>query len=177
MPTLLGLLSDAHGNAPATRRAAEQLLALGATTLVYLGDACADRVLDELAGLRTPAGEPVAVHLVPGNCDGMPGPLLRYAKDLGLDAGEAPRELSLGGKRIVFAHGHESGVFAEARKRKADIFLHGHTHMRESVFDLHLGKRMQVVCPGSVSSPRDGLPPSAALLEVESGKVVFVEVR
>lgn len=169
---VLGILSDAHGDAEATARAADLLLARGATELVYLGDACADRVPDALAGLRTPAGAEVPTHLVAGNCDGDPQALRRYAQSIGLRFHHAPALLELGGKRLAIGHGHEPALWAQAQMWQADYLLHGHLHRRLDFTE----NGVRVICAGSVASPRDGLPPVAALLDLASGQLSWLEL-
>lgn len=169
---ILGLLSDAHGDGEATARAADLLLAHGATEIAYLGDACADRVLDALAGLRTPAGAEVPVHLVAGNCDPDPRALRRYAESLGLRFHDAPALVEIGGKRLALAHGHEPGLLAQAQAWRADCLLHGHLHRRLDAVEAGV----RVVCAGSVAAPRDGLPPVAAILELPRGNLRWLEL-
>ncbi len=176
-PTHLGLLSDAHGNAPATRQAVAQLLRQGATCLIYLGDACDDRVLDELAGLQTAGAKPVPVHLVAGNCDRDIPALRRYAQYLELTFHTAPGVLKAAGQTLVFGHGHESDLWKKACAFGADFLLHGHTHAREDALRQHAKGRMRILCPGAVTGPRDGLPPACALLRLPEGTVEFMDLE
>ena len=60
---------------------------------------------------------------VPGNCDGW-------------TTAPTKKQITLGGKSILLAHGHQWGVksgyeraIADARAAKADILLFGHTHI------------------------------------------------
>jgi len=170
----LGLLSDAHGDALATRQAVAQLLRQGATCLIYLGDACDDKVLDELAGLQTAGAKPVPVHLIAGNCDRDPAALRRYAQYLELSFHEAPGVLKAAGHTIAFAHGHEPDLWEKTCAMKADFLLHGHTHARADETRKFHGGQTRIVCPGSVAHPRDGLPPACALLHLPEGLVEFV---
>jgi phosphoesterase, MJ0936 family len=86
--------------------------------LLYLGDGLRDCAAMEYLFPELP------VYKVCGNCD------IMAPKDA-----PAERELVLENIRIFFAHGHrysvKTGLFEitqEARNRKADILLFGHTH-------------------------------------------------
>ena len=85
--TRLGLLSDSHGDAAVTHRAVALLLAAGVDRVLYLGDVGTEQVLDALAVAYPPThpeqGQRVPVHVVFGNTDYQPEPLIRYARDLG----------------------------------------------------------------------------------------------
>lgn len=176
-PAAIGFLSDAHGNAPATRQAVAQLLRQGATRLIYLGDACGDQVLDELAGLQTTGAAPVPVEVVAGNCDPDPATMARYARYLELSFHPAPGLLKTGGHAIAFAHGHEPALWTHVCALGADIFLHGHTHARADERRACGDRQVRVLCPGSVASPRDGRAPACALLHLPEGRLEWVELE
>jgi len=57
--TLIGVLSDSHGNVEATRAAVQTLSERGAAILIHLGDFETDSIIDELVGHD--------VHIVFGN--------------------------------------------------------------------------------------------------------------
>ena len=92
-----------------------------------------------------------------------------------------PRELEiiLGGKRMFLTHGHGYGVsmgterlIEEARDRKADIVMFGHTHRPyyEDLGDLI------VLNPGSLTYPRqEGREPSFMLMEIDKNGEIHVE--
>lgn len=169
---MLGLLSDSHGRADATARAAAQLAGAGATRLLHLGDLCGESVVDALAGWTTPAGEPVQAHLVWGNCDAGSAADARYAQALGITVHDALGWLTADGRTIALTHGHLTARMGEALRRGADFLLHGHLHRR---LDFRDG-RTRVICAGSVAAPRDGLPPAAALLWPGEGRLQWVDV-
>lgn len=89
-----------------------------------------------------------------------------------------PRELeiTLGGKRMFLTHGHGYRVslgpqelIEEARARKADVVMFGHTHKPylQQLDDL------LVLNPGSLTYPRqEGREPSFMIMEVDkNGKI------
>ena len=83
-----------------------------------------------------------------------------YAVMGNMDLGASlPHELVLDvpGHRIYVTHGHRqyvgcdtTGVVDAAKAQKADIALYGHTHIPE----LSDERNMTVICPGSLSYPR-----------------------
>lgn len=116
------VLSDSHGRPDLLRRALEKEPT--ARTVFFLGDGLRD--LEEIE----PDFPDRRFYAVAGNCDwdclGYP-PLI---------------ETTVGGKRVVAAHGHRydvrSGIdrlAAYARSRKADLALFGHTHAPLHVYE------------------------------------------
>jgi putative phosphoesterase len=135
---LLGVLSDSHGHADVTGRAVRALLDEGAELLLHLGDIGTEAVLDELAG--HPA------RIVFGNCDWNLRELARYAEGVGIEVDHPAGRIELGGRRVVFTHGHLAGVVQEALDEGVEYLLHGHTH---EVRDERIG-RTRVINPGAL---------------------------
>lgn len=164
--TRLGLLSDSHGDAVITHRAVAMLLERQADRLVYLGDVGTVQVLDALAVTfpegRAEEGRRVPVHVVFGNTDYDPGPLDRYALDLGFTVDHPAGRLTLDGKTLAFTHGHLSDVMHGAIADGCDYLLHGHTHLADDATI----EQTRVICPGALTRAS---PLSVALLEVGSG--------
>ena len=106
-------VADVHGNGEALQKVLD---AENATHIFCLGDGVREY---ETAAQNAPDR---VFHIVSGNCD--------WAGDyptVGLDI--------LGGKRILFLHGHTNFVkrslepaLALSRHNKADLLLFGHTH-------------------------------------------------
>ena len=171
--TRLGLLSDSHGDADITARAVELLLQDGADLLIYLGDVCAEQVLDALA-VSFPDGHDkqggrVPVHVVFGNCDYEPAPLGRYASDLGLRVDHPAGRLQLDGKSIAFTHGHLNDVMRAAIQDRCDYLLHGHTHIAD---DTTLNAT-RIICPGALTRAH---PLTAATLDLSNGKLHMITI-
>ena len=101
MATMVGILSDSHGQVQRTRTAIELLQKAGATEFIHCGDVEEDSVLDTLAGLQA--------HVVLGNCD-RAGPLARYGTRIGLDMQHPSGRITVDGKRIAFTHGDQTDL-------------------------------------------------------------------
>jgi putative phosphoesterase len=159
--TMLGLLSDSHGRADATARAVRLLLDHGATMLIHLGDVGSVEVLDELVGHDA--------RVVFGNCDHDEGRLARYAQSVGVVVDHPVGRLSLGGRSIVFTHGHLPHVLREAIAGGAAYVLHGHTHEPR---DERIAST-RIINPGALFRARRH---TAALLDPARDALRFVEV-
>lgn len=103
---------------------------------------------------------------VPGNCD-----YNSYAKPIQF-AEEA-------GKKIILTHGHYQDVKYGmdslerlAKDNGADIVVYGHTHRRAEEYR----DGVYYVNPGSLSLPKDGLPPSYAIIDILSNGVLISTV-
>jgi putative phosphoesterase len=136
--TLIGVLSDSHGQVERTRAAVRSLIDGGAAMLVHLGDIETDDVIDELAGHE--------VAIVFGNCDDDISSLTRYAERLNISVRHPMGELTIDGKRIAFTHGHLLECVKQALAQQADYLLLGHTH---EVRDERIG-RTRVINPGAL---------------------------
>ena len=86
------------------------------------------------------------------------------------------KEISIGRYRALLTHGHMYGVSLgtegikdEARARKVDIVMYGHTHRPFYEVEKKEGdKDLIVLNPGSLSYPRqDGHKPSFMLMEID----------
>lgn len=87
-------------------------------------------------------------------------------------ASEKELEISIGKYRALLTHGHMYGVSVEmegikdeARARKVDIVMYGHTHRPHLEY---CEDGLVVLNPGSISYPRqDGRKPSYMLMELD----------
>lgn len=85
---------------------------------------------------------------------------------------EREKEVSIGKYRAFLTHGHMYGVslgpeniVEEARSRKANIVMYGHTHKPHLEY---LPDGLVILNPGSLSYPRqEGRKPSYALMEID----------
>lgn len=96
------------------------------------------------------------VTAVAGNCDAV---------------GSGPEEqiLTLKGKKILLAHGHQQGVkrsyngiFYRAKECQADAVVFGHTHVPLNEVE----QGILMFNPGSISRPVPGNAPSYGLLQI-----------
>ena len=147
------VLSDTHGNYRALQKVA--LLHQDADMLIHLGDG--ERELNQLFNSEPWAEQ--KFHCLKGNCDYGQG--VQVYRTLTLDLPY--------GHRIFAAHGDNfqvkfgtARIAYEARENQADIVLYGHTH----VSDCRYEDGLYILNPGSLSLPRDGKPPSYALIDV-----------
>ena len=98
-----------------------------------------------------------------------PAPIVRIAGNNDfLTTAPYERDLILCGRRIFMTHGHKYDLFdgyeraiQEARRRRADILICGHTHSPVARFEGNL----LILNPGSISYPRqDDRRPSYIIL-------------
>lgn len=141
--------SDSHGMSSSVVRMIERTVK---DTDLYLF--CGDGQSDvERAMLQFPE---IKVVRAKGNCDycsTMPGVAVTEAM----------------GKKIAVTHGHlqhinydSIGIEELARSNKASLLVYGHTHCRECRYR----DGIYYVNPGSLALPRDGNPPSYAIIDI-----------
>jgi len=147
----IGVLSDTHGDLLSIESALTRLGSLDA--LVHAGDYYRD-------GERLALKLPIPVIAVVGNCDARRHPLEEIVE--------------LAGKKFFVTHGHLYGVkngtqnlVREARRRRADVVVFGHTHV--PVLFSELG--MVFVNPGSTHSGRRGAAPACSLIIITGTQV------
>lgn len=132
----------------------------------FLGDGLRDAALLEQLFIR-----PTAFYAVSGNCDSFLSAPTLTAPEYRVEEIE--------GFRFLLCHGHTFGVksgltgllrFAE--QTNADAVLYGHTHV-PYCSRVRIGeKNVQIMCPGSISRPAEGLP-SFGMIEIRQG-VLFM---
>ncbi len=160
MASLVGILSDSHGEATRTRRAIELLQADGASVFIHCGDLGTEEVLDAFAGLQ--------VHAVAGNCDDA-GPLIRYGHHLGLDMQHPLGTVEVDGKRLAFTHGDDGALLQQAIDAKPDFLFHGHSHLKRD----ETLQGVRVINPGALHR---ALRFTVALLNPTTGDVKWLSV-
>lgn len=146
------VLSDTHGCLTPLPRLIEQTGRPDA--LFHLGDYCRD-------AYETGLYLNVPVYAVKGNCD------------RGEDE-EEEKSFTLGGKRFLLLHGHTCSLLSLAYKgvsSHADAVLFGHTHEPAHWYE----GRTLFLNPGSLSSPRGGSLPSAAVLSWDEGSEIALK--
>ncbi|MBL9121506.1 MAG: metallophosphoesterase family protein [Phycisphaerae bacterium] len=157
--TVVGVLSDSHGQCARVRVAIELLRARGASLFLHLGDV-GDGVLDELAGFDC--------HLVFGNCDD-PRSLDQYARDIGLHVHHPGGIVDIDGKRVGFTHGHLVEELERLFVSRVDYILHGHTHERSDA----MVDGIRVINPGALHRAR---PLTVALFTPATGCIESIVV-
>ena len=114
----IGIIADTHDHVRNIREALDRFSARGVEVIVHAGDVVAPFAAKALARFEGP------LHAVFGNNDGERDGLTKV-----LDMAPPPRELELGGRRIVVAH--EPGQIPEELARSADVIVTAHTHEPE----------------------------------------------
>ncbi len=126
------VISDSHGDYNSVRNAV--LAHMDAEVIIHCGDG--ER---ESENLRRDFPDK-AVYSVKGNCD--------WGSTLPIE-----ETITLGGKKIMYTHGHAYSVKSgysmiknEARRRGADILLFGHTHNALNEYE----DGLYIMNPGSI---------------------------
>jgi putative phosphoesterase len=154
----IGVISDTHGDVPATRAALGVLDSLGVSVIVHCGDVGVE-VVPLLQGRRT--------HFVPGNTDD-PDRLRHAIADPAHTYHHPPGSLEIDGCRIALLHGDDARLLDQAIwSGNFDLVCHGHTH----AFASSRHRQTLSLNPGAVS--RTGRP-SLAVVEVPSLEVTHV---
>jgi len=157
------VFSDSHGNPIAMKNVIDRCKE-GLGGVIFLGDHIRDA--EQLEKLYPE----LTFYSVAGNCDiSSEYQNAKYIEKL----------IELEGVRVLITHGHTRGVnfhlgelTAFACRANADIVMYGHTH--ERYIGCRYGEKPQYIFnPGSVSSPRDGLPASFGVLLIQSGQLLL----
>jgi len=160
--SVIGILSDTHGQVRRTRRARELFVARGIRQLFHCGDIGGDAVIDALADLD--------VTYVPGNMDPDRGRLLRYIGALGQAGNDPAVRCELAGRRIGMTHGDKAAVLARLiDSQQLDYVFHGHTHVAR---DERIG-RTRIINPGALHGVRSH---TVAVLALDRDELEFVEI-
>ncbi len=166
----IGLLSDSHGRAGTTQRAARLLIEQGADMLLHLGDIGTLEVLDAMVEKLDAAGKPdPPVHIVFGNCDWDGDGLTEYAKTLGITVSDPEGRVAADGKVLSFQHGHVEASMEQALASGVNYLCHGHTHEQR---DQTIG-HTRVINPGALFRASQY---SVALLDTALDELSFIAV-
>lgn len=166
----IGLLSDSHGRALTTRRAVSVLREHGAQVLLHLGDVGTVEVVDEIIVDPTASPTHTVTQLVFGNTDWDIENLSRYAVGLGIVNDHPVGRLTLdGGGALVFTHGDNEQIMAQAIKQQVRYLCHGHTHRAS---DTRKGKT-RIINPGALFRAREY---TVALLDTDTDELTFYPV-
>ena len=165
----LGVLSDSHGDLQRTSSAIDLLLKQGAEILIHCGDLVDPAIFQLFANLP----QPTAIHSIEGNCDSHVGDWPIRARQAGVVHHGRFAEFQVGDDRVAVIHGDDgqrmnaaidSGIYR--------LICCGHTHRR---LRAEFGNTV-VVNPGAIYHPRDGLPPSVAIVTLPEVKVDWLNL-
>ena len=166
----IGLLSDSHGRAGTTQRAARLLIEQGVDVLIHLGDVESTDVLDALVeGVDANGHLHPAVRVVFGNVDLDTAGLTRHAEAIGITVDHPAGSVEVDGKRIAFMHGDRAGLMFETLQSGVDYLCHGHTHKPR---DEREGPT-RLINPGALFRAKAY---SAAVLDPAADRLTFVGV-
>jgi putative phosphoesterase len=149
------VFSDLHGDRHALQSVEDRIVAESADQVVFAGDAGIERLgLWQSPLLHTKA----PMIMVRGNCD------TSWAfSDANIAIPPIYRTLEFDGRTLFITHGHlfpyQQGLPLELTEH--DVFICGHSHraqlFQEKENPIYLN-------PGSVSRPRDRIPPTYAII-------------
>lgn len=160
---LIGILSDTHDRAEAAAAGLRALEGAGCEIFLHCGDVGGQRVIDLLAGLKG--------GFVWGNTDFDRGPLLQYARALGVKCYGVFGDLSLGGKRVALLHGDDAKLKQRiVAEQQFDYLCQGHTHVPE---DRRVG-RTRIINPGALHRASEK---TVAVLDTEVDRVEFLALK
>ena len=155
--------SDIHGSAYYCRKMLEAYQAEEAGRLILLGDILYHGPRNDLPKEYAPKEVIAMLNLmkndicaVRGNCE---AEVDQMVLDFPIMADYALLELN--GKTFYATHGHIHNADALPPMQAGDILIHGHTH----VLKAEKREDYTLLNPGSVSIPKEGNPPSYAILE------------
>ena len=155
--------SDIHGSAYYCRKLLDAFREEQAERLVLLGDLLYHGPRNNLPDEYDPKGVIALLNgvknelfCVRGNCDTEVDQMVLEFPVLA-DYGW----MEIDGKTFYMSHGHIYNEHNLPPLKPGDIFMHGHTHVlrAEKVGDI------TILNPGSVSIPKEGNPPTYAILE------------
>jgi len=154
METIL-VFSDLHGDSESLDLLIERMTEENVDCILCAGDLGLERLGVHREKLKS---VPIPFITVRGNCD-----TLWIFSESGFRIPTMYVSVSIGARTIFLTHGDviHSWQSFPAKVGEEDIFITGHTHVA------HLSKHAHspyLLNPGSASSPRDGRPPSYAIV-------------
>lgn len=157
------IASDIHGSAYYCRKLLDTYEKEGAQRMILLGDILYHGPRNDLPAEYAPKevidmlnGKKHEIYAVRGNCEAEVDQMVLEFPVL------ADYMLLFAGDRTIYAtHGHVYNENHLPPMKADDILLHGHTH----VLRAERKGDILILNPGSVSIPKDGNPPTYAVLE------------
>ncbi|MDO4574903.1 MAG: YfcE family phosphodiesterase [Planctomycetia bacterium] len=163
MSTILGIISDTHGNIPACRLALKIFQEHGVQEILHCGDVGTVEIVEILSALPT--------HYVFGNTDSR-GWIRRAILDCGQTCYESVGMMAREGRQIAFLHGDDWRTFDDLLHcGRFDLICCGHTHEYEWRIE---GEKTHVLNPGALYRTKS---PSVAMVELPSLRVRKESVR
>lgn len=185
-------ISDSHGKTETLQFILEEFASI-CDMIAFCGDGASDMILNlELARKNRKFAKnfPAVTAIVQGNGDDNLFPV-NFSHSL-MPKKKADNELfipktisaKVAGKNILLTHGNSFGVYygisnleQYAAQENADLVLFGHTHIANRTDSA----TATFINPGSCSLPRQGLPPSFALIKIpgdnEKVSCTFYEIK
>ena len=162
-------MSDSHGGAQITQRAANMLVDQGADVLLHLGDIGTAEVIESLLVAGPQAGQIVPVRLVFGNTDWDEPALARHARNLGIRVDHPTGRIELGAGVLKFMHGHDQRAMHQALQQKVAYLCYGHTHTAAD----HRQGPTRLINPGALFRARQL---SIGLLDTNRDELSFLQL-
>lgn len=161
--TTIGVLSDTHGRLP--------LLAYEALAtsdfIVHAGDICDPGILRELETLA-----PVCAVLGNNDFDEYGDGVRRFASPV------------VDGVRLLMAHypqhvriGPHGCAALAPGDPLPEVCIHGHTHIAQLAVGKEARPASLLICPGSTTRPRGGMPASVGFIEVSDGCLLSARIE
>lgn len=120
--TLLGIVSDTHGDIVRTRAAVQMLECLEVAAVLHCGDIGTPEIISLFAAWPT--------HFVFGNCDHDRQTLARAIENAGQTCHGTFGQLDFEGVRIAWLHGDDAELLEETiAGGDWNLVCHGHTHV------------------------------------------------
>ena len=164
----IGILSDTHGNLPATKRAARMMSAAGVGAVFHCGDIGGADVLTELSKIFQPMGAPV--YAIFGNVDAYSSDWKFSPTHIGIHLLGRFGEVEIDGKKIALLHSDDRARFRKTiDSGEYDLVLSGHSH---EIHDHTVG-RTRCINPGTAGR---GAPNTCAVLDFESGQLAILDI-
>ena len=157
--TVIGILSDSHGQAERTELGLTMLEEAGAELFLHLGDLGSDAVVDRLVGRHA--------RIVLGNVD--PPDIGRYASLVDVVVDHPTIRLEVAGRRVGATHGHLTNELDRLMTARPHYLLHGHTHVAR---DERIGGT-RVLNPGALQRAAVW---SVAILEPGADRFEILEI-
>ena len=161
---LIGLLADTHDRLQAIDGLIREMMARGVGMVMHAGDFCAP------FAMRPIMDHNVTMAGVFGRNDGDHEGLRAFAASgLGIELFESPHSMELAGQTILLVH--DLGEVAPRSIEQHSVVVHGFTHREE----MKTRGDTLIVNPGEACGWLYG-PPSAAILDLESKRVEFLQL-
>jgi putative phosphoesterase len=159
----IGILSDTHGNLPATAKSARIFAKAGVEAVLHCGDIGGPDVLTELATVFQPLGVPI--YAVYGNVDLYSDDWKFFPTHLGVQLFGRFGEIELGDRKIALLHSDDRARFRKTiSSGDYDFVFSGHSHV---VHD-HAVDGTRCINPGTAGR---GSPNTCAVLDLSSGEL------